>query len=181
MKSNNLYKNNFLNKTFLLMIFLMAIGFSKAQIAIGKQSTEGNNTILDFGTGTTNGIILPIVETLPTEGSAGLEGGTFLMDKNDLKLKMYDGTQWVALSDAGSISAVTFNTSAEKGDGVIFGNNTTTAKGVLVLESTDKAMILPKVASPETNIKSPYPGTMCYDTTSKSVAIFDGLKWNYWK
>ena len=42
-------------------------------------------------------------------------------------------------------------------------------------------MILPKVNQPEINVKSPYPGMICYDTASKTVAIFDGKVWNYWK
>jgi hypothetical protein len=55
------------------------------------------------------------------------------------------------------------------------------AKGVLVLESADKAMILPKITNPHTTVKNPYPGMMCYDLTSKSLAVFDGANWNYWK
>jgi hypothetical protein len=51
----------------------------------------------------------------------------------------------------------------------------------LVLESTSKALVLPKVANAETEIKSPAVGTMVYDLYSKSLAIFDGAKWNFWK
>lgn len=37
------------------------------------------------------------------------------------------------------------------------------ADGVLVLEPEDKAMILPKVAVPQLNVKNPYSGMMCYE------------------
>jgi len=52
--------------------------------------------------------------------------------------------------------------------------------GVLELRANDKALVLPKVENPHLNVKSPVPGMMVYDSNSKSLAIFDGLKWNYW-
>ncbi|MNG09522.1 hypothetical protein D3C84_929420 [compost metagenome] len=55
------------------------------------------------------------------------------------------------------------------------------ADGVLVLESADKALVLPKVNNPHITVKSPYTGMMCYDLNKKAVAIFDGVVWNYWK
>lgn len=167
-----------MKKLILTVIVFNFCLYATAQVAIAKSSVDGSG-ILDFPRGTTNGILLPIVETLPTASAA--QNGTFLMDKNDLKLKMCENATWVNLSDAGSISGVTFNTSAEVGNGVIIGDQTTTASGILVLESTNKALILPHVASPEINVKSPHPGMLVYDSTSKSVAVFDGLKWNYWK
>lgn len=167
-----------MKKIFLTIIAFNFCFYLNAQVAIGKSSVDGSG-ILDFPTGTTNGILLPIVETLPAASAA--QNGTFLMDKNDLKIKMCENATWVELSDAGSITSVAFNTSAEVGDGVIIGATSSTVDGILVLESTNKALILPHVASPETNVKSPHAGMLVYDSTSKSVAVFDGLKWSYWK
>lgn len=166
---------NMKNTMIAMALLLSASIYSR--VAIGKESVDGSG-ILDFPTGTTDGIILPIVETLPTASAE--QNGTFLMDKNDLKIKMCENGAWVELSDAGSIAGVTFNTSAEVGNGAIIGAQTSTVEGVLVLESINKALILPRVASPEINVKSPHAGMLVYDTTSKSVAVFDGLKWNYW-
>lgn len=154
---------------------------SFAQVAIGKNAVDGNNTILDFEESTTNGIILPAVNTAPTGLDAMNNGGTFAFDLTDSKVKMYENGVWVELSDVGEKTALLTNSSDEVGDGVIIGAETTTAKGVLVLESDKDAMILPKVNQPEINVKSPYPGMICYDTASKTVAIFDGKVWNYWK
>ncbi len=67
------------------------------------------------------------------------------------------------------------------GGGVVLGADSSSASGVLVLESSDKALILPKVTNPHLNMKSPTIGAMCYDTTSKSIAIFNGKEWAYWK
>lgn len=165
-------------KNIILLLGILSSGFIFAQVGIGKESIDGDG-ILDFAPNTTNGIMLPIVETLPNDAVAG----TILMDKNDKTVKMKDDSTWVALSDAGSVNNVTFNSNAEVPgpNRVIIGNSTTTVPGVLVLESSEKALVLPKIADPHINVKSPYPGMMCYDTVSKTMAVFDGLKWSYWK
>lgn len=167
-----------MKKIILIFGFLMFGVYSYAQVTIGKATVDGSG-LLDFAPNTTNGIILPIVETLPTASAA--INGTFLMDKNDSKIKMCENGTWVALSDAGSISGVTFNTSSDIGAGVIVGATSSSVPGVLVLESTTKALILPKISDPHSSVKSPMPGMMVYDLTSKSVVFYDGLKWNYWK
>nr|WP_315027995.1 hypothetical protein [uncultured Chryseobacterium sp.] len=165
-------------KKIITIITLFYIGILSAQVAIEKPQVDGDG-LLDFAANTTKGILLPIVETLPTDAVAG----TLLMDKNDQTIKMNVESAWVPLSDAGSVAGVTFNTNSEISgqNRIIMGAPTTTAPGVLVLESSNKALILPKIASPHLNVKSPYPGMMCYDTVGKAVAVFDGLKWSYWK
>lgn len=151
-----------------------------AQVAIGKQTVDGNSTVLDFNnvSGNTKGLILPATSGLP---AGALVNGTFIFDTTDKKVKVYENNIWKSLSDAGNSSAVVVNNSAETGKGVIMGEATSTADGVLVLESQNKAMILPQIATPHLNVKNPYPGMMCYDTTSKTLAVFDGSVWNYWK
>lgn len=151
-----------------------------AQVAIGKQTVDGNCTVLDFDnvSGNTKGLILPATSGLP---SGSLENGTFIFDVTDNKVKMYENDAWKSLSDAGNSSAVIANNSAESGKGVIMGEAASSANGVLVLESQNKAMILPQIAAPHLNVKNPYPGMMCYDTVSKTLAVFDGSVWNYWK
>lgn len=165
-------------KKIITTITIFCVGMISAQIAIEKTQADGDG-LLDFPPNTTKGILLPIVETLPTNASPG----TLLMDKNDRILKMNVESAWIPLSDPGSVSGAVFNTNAEISgqNRVIMGSSTTNVPGVLVLESSDKALILPKIASPHLNVKNPYPGMICYDTTSKTMAVFDGLKWNYWK
>ena len=176
-------------KNTIYIIILSSLGSSVfGQVAMGKQSINGAATILDFdnAAGNTKGIILPAVENNNNALAATItdNNGTFLFDKSDQKVKMYENSIWVNLSDKGSITsalASNTNTSVENGKGVIIGSDTTSAKGILVLENDTKSMILPKIANPHTNVKSPYPGMMCYDTTSKTLALFDGTNWNYWK
>ena len=163
---------------------LITIGFIfsfctiiSAQTAIGKRTVDGS-AVLDFASGTTQGIILPAVETLPATPA----NGTFLFDKNDSKVKLHQDGIWVELSGTGSNTGIVpYSGTADNGRKTVIGSRTTTADGVLVLEAPDKALVLPKVASPHLNVKSPYPGMMCYDTTKKALAVFDGSVWNYWK
>lgn len=152
-----------------------------AQVAIEKETVEGNSTVLDFDNtaGNTKGLILPATSGLPSGGS--LANGTFVFDTTDNKVKVYENNAWKPLTDAGSSSAVAVNSSNDSGSGVIMGASASSADGVLVLESDTKAMILPKIASPHINVKNPYPGMICYDTASKTLAVFDGSVWSYWK
>ncbi|MGU3376559.1 hypothetical protein [Chryseobacterium sp. M5A1_1a] len=152
-----------------------------AQVAIAKENVDGNNTILDFNSTPTNtlGLILPAVDTLPALTASN--NGTFLFDKTDKMVKMYEKNGWVLLSDAGNTNAIISNSSPEIGRDVIIGAPSSSAKGILVLESNNKALILPKISNPHISVKSPYPGMLCYDTVSKSLAVFDGINWNYWK
>lgn len=161
------------------IFILISISFgtiTNAQTTVEKKTTDGSS-VLDFASGTTKGIILPAVETLPATPA----NGTFLLDKNDKKVKMYQNGAWVSLSEEGNITNLVPYGGADTANRTVMGSRTSTADGVLVLESPDKAMILPKVASPHLNVKSPYPGMMCYDTDKKALAVFDGSVWNYWK
>lgn len=166
------------------IILISIAGTAFGQVAIGKESIEGNSTLLDFDNSTSNikGIILPAVENTPL-GLNENNNGTFLYDRTLQQVRMYENNDWVDLTDPGNSSTVQVNTSIEnnQGQGVIIGSNTSNAKGILILESIDKALILPKINRPHENVKSPYPGMMCYDTESKSLAVFDGTNWSYWK
>ncbi|WP_334126750.1 hypothetical protein [Empedobacter brevis] len=172
-------------KNIKVLLLLCLTSYSFGQVAIGKENMNGNSTILDFNdaAGNTNGIILSAVNDISGALSIAAvnNNGTFLFDRSDNKVKMYENNVWVPLSDTGDSSEILVNTSTEVGAGVIIGAQTTDAKGVLVLESANTAMILPKIANPHTSVKSPYPGMLCYDTVSKTMAVFDGKVWNYWK
>jgi len=166
-------------KKFLMVtiISLSAFASVSAQTAINKNTADGSS-VLDFAAGTTKGIILPAVETLPATPA----NGTFLLDKTDKKIKMYQNGLWVELSGIGNITnIVPYSGTVDNGKQTVMGARSTGVDGVLVLESTNKALVLPKISNPHLNVKSPYPGMMCYDTNRKALAVFDGNVWNYWK
>ncbi len=163
-----------------IIVSIISLGLAtaaNAQTGIETRTTSPS-AVLQFASGTTKGIILPAVETLPTTPA----NGTFLFHKTDSKIKMRQNGAWVELSDTGSsANVVGYSGTVDNGKQTVIGAKSTTASGVLVLEASNKALILPKVANPHQNVQGPYPGMMCYDTTRNALAVFDGTVWNYWK
>lgn len=163
-----------------IIIFGLFPFFVNAQTGIETQQVSNNSILLDFPKGTTKGIILPAVETLPSTP----ENGTFLFDARsaEKKVKLYQNNGWIELSSTGStVSLVPYSGTVDNSKKTVMGAKESAADGVLVLESTNKALVLPHVTNPHLTVKSPYPGMMCYDTVKKAVAVFDGTVWNYWK
>lgn len=161
------------------MVFI-GLNQSYGQVAIGKDNLTNTSILLEFANGTTNGINLPLVTTLPAAGA--LVNGTIVLDRNDSKVKWCENGAWVDLTDSGNVTLTdpTPNPSPSTGGGAIIGATSSLASGVLILESSNKALVLPHVANPHSEIKSPTPGMMVYDTASKSVAFFNGTNWSYW-
>lgn len=171
---------------FLVLVFLgLGIRSSQAQTSVGKKMTEGADVLLDFKEGDNRGIILPWV----TNQSDVITpvGGTLIFDSQDKKVKYYqDGTSatWVDLSIKEGVVDLSIQEAVEEDvtyNSTVIGSRTTSASGVLVLESSDKAMVLPKMESPHLNILSPQAGTMAFDTVSKMLCIFNGNEWSFWK
>ena len=148
---------------------------------------------MEFEAGLNKGIILPYVRTMQVATS--LTPGTILVDASTAtkaKVKYYapgnslaDANNWVDLS-SGNEADITAalanqpNTTELASSKAIIGATTTPAKGVLVLESTTKSMLLPQVASTD-DVKDPAPGMMVYlNGTNKRLAVFNGAKWTFW-
>ena len=189
----------------ILAIAVSSMGFS--QVIIGNDTgTAANKTsvLLDFAAGQNKGIILPYVRTVPT--GTGLVGGTIILDASTptaAKVKYYapgnakaDANGWVDLS-SGDVANITSPVNhmaiqplstgvnaviEDPNSKAIIGANTSSADGVLVLESASKAMVLPIVA--DTNsVPDPAPGMMVYinKTGAKRLAVYNGNSWTYWK
>lgn len=166
-------------KKIILIIILFAPIFIFSQISIGKAFVDGDG-ILDFENPAKGGLILPSVTSLPTGNAA--TNGTIIYDYTNGLVKIRQNNVWENLTPKhGDNSMINLNASTETGNGVIIGANSSSADGVLVLESQTKALILPKVDRPHLNLVNPYPGTMCYDTYNKALAVFDGSKWYFYK
>lgn len=178
-----------MTKYIILTFIIFTTSIIRAQLVIDKQTISESSTLFEFNDLASNnkGIILPALETIPTfvitPGVSSPNNGTFLYDRTDKKVKMFQKNIWVDLSTAGNDSQIVVNESDESlgNQGVIIGSSSSRAKGVLVLESSNSAMILPHIANPHTTVINPYPGMICYDTVSKSLAVFDGNEWHYWK
>lgn len=176
-------------KKYISALLLTGFALANAQIIIGDAvgtATVKTSVLLEFAQGN-KGLILPYVRTLPA--STMLNQGTILLDASSpaaARMKFSDGTNWVDLSgqDADVTAALATQplSVVETSSKSIIGARSSTADGVLVLESTTKAMVLPIVADVQ-NILSPSPGMMVYVNKSgaKRLAVYNGSKWSYWK
>lgn len=159
-----------------------------AQVAIGKTQVTNSSVSLEFGS-QNRGVLLPWITSITSLIDA--PNGTICFDLSDNRIKIKYAVGWMDFSqnDLGTtIDPVTSidgallqnslneNTSSKTSIG-----NVSNANGILVLEDNNKAMILPKVASPHYNIVNPAPGMIVYDTDSKLIAFFNGKVWSYWK
>lgn len=175
-------------KNIFVIILTLSFGSLFSQVAIGKSSVSSGSVSLEFGTAN-RGIILPWVTS--TAAVTGVVNGTMIYDLSDKKVKIKYASGWKDLSLETSGTTVDPLTGV---DGVLIQNTATentsaktsigtptSAPGILVLEDTTKAMILPKVASPHLNIINPAPGMMVYDTFNKQLAVFNGRVWSFWK
>lgn len=162
--------------------------FASAQVAVGKTSVSNTNVSLEFGS-QNRGLLLPWVTN--TSSVTGAVDGTMVYDLSDKKVKVKYATIWKDLSvnAAGTTvdpvtnvdGAIIQNAATESTVAKFSVGAVTTTPGILVLEDTDKAMVLPKVASPHLNIINPAPGMMVYDTTTKLLTVFNGSVWTFWK
>lgn len=170
------------------IIAIFGLSFSQAQVAIGKNSVSSASVSLEFADDQNRGLLLPWVTDAASVTNA--ENGTLIYDNDDHKVKVKYAGGWFDLSvdntgttvdpisgvDGYSIQQpLTENTTAKIG----IGTDSSTA-GILVLEDSDKAMVLPKVADTD-DIINPAPGMMVYVTTAKMLAVFNGNVWSFWE
>ena len=170
-------------KNIFLTTFILISACVSAQVAIGKASVSSTAVSLEFGN-ENRGIVLPWVTN--TSDVTGVVDGTIVYNTTDKKVYVKYASGWKDLSiDAtGAVDTSLQNSLSDLDTAkVLIGGNpdTDTTPGILVLADTDKAMVLPKVASPHLNIVNPAAGMMVYDTTSKQLAVFNGTVWSFWK
>lgn len=176
-------KNIFIISTILLSSIAV-----QAQLAIGKDDVSSPAVSLEFGD-QNKGLLLPWVDNTSIVDANGAVNGTLVFDTEEMKVKVKYDSGWKDLSiEAGTTinpltnqdgldlqSSLTESESAK----VSIGTPTST-NGILVLEDTDKAMVLPKVETPHENIINPSPGLMVFDPVTKELAVFNGEVWTYW-
>jgi len=184
-------------KKIISLLLIGSFSAANAQIIIGDAvgtAAVKTSVLLEFAANQNKGIILPYVRTLPatpTEGTILLDAST----PTTARVKVYNangtsGTNgWLDLSGQNAdispvlatqpaIAAAPESATAK----VILGADNSATNGVLVLESTTKAMVLPIVADVQ-NIPSPSPGMMVYvnKAGAKRLAVYNGSKWSFWR
>lgn len=173
-------------KKIILVLIASASCLAFGQVAIGKTAVTNSSVSLEFASGP-KGIILPYVENTASIS----EPGTLILDASSgVHVKLKTSTGWFDYSAANSADIARdglVDLSAQTGlqekteAKVIIGANSSTADGVLVLESNNKAMILPQMVAPELNVIQPASGTIMYDPSRKVLCVFNGKEWAYWE
>ncbi|WP_426047296.1 hypothetical protein [Chryseobacterium sp. NFX27] len=164
--------------------FLMGT-FFHAQIGISRENVSNGSVSLQFGDNENKGLLLPYV----TDKTGITENGTLLFDTSDNKVKyLKDVNTWFDMSvDTTGTSDLNIQATdrvEHLGAKVCISQTlggTDTTQGILVLADDNKAMVLPKVASPHLNIISPSAGMIVYDTIKKQLAVYNGTVWSFWK
>lgn len=186
-----------------ISILSIVSGLFYSQITIAKTTPSAlpaNSSVsIEFGneTGGNKGIVLPWVTQ--TSEVTGAVPGTIVFDSRATEQKIYFAkaatanstvvSQWVDLSVGALTPTTAFtpdaNTESNTAKVLVGGNPATdTTPGVLVLGATDKAMVLPRVAS-IADVVSPSAGMMVFLTGTTTapinqLAVFNGREWSFW-
>ena len=173
-------------KNIVATLSLLFAATLSAQVAIGKATVSSPAVSLEFydNANNTRGIILPWVTS--TAAVTGAVNGTLVYNIAVRKIYVKYASGWRDLSvdTTGTVTTTLQDALSDLDTAkVLIGGDpaTDTTPGILVLADTNKAMVLPKVASPHLNIVKPSPGMMVYDTTKKQLAVFNGTVWSFWK
>jgi len=182
------------------LILLSIVNFTYSQVRIGQSSATNLSSLsvlLEFGDTKDKGIILPYVETALAEGTAQATGGTLIFDAStntEFKIKVKNqNAGWRDLSVQSGYTVAVANSvknpqTSPLADNAnakaIIGSISSPADGVLVLESADKAMVLPIVDDYKA-IKNPAPGMMAFlkgiIAQEHRLIVFNGQKWTFWR
>lgn len=171
-------------KKLILTISFLAAALASAQTAIDKTNTTSASASLEFGDNQYKGMVVPWVSSTTAANNNGAVDGTIIFDLTDNHLKAKENGTWKDYSlTAGAAPNASIQTGLVENVNLkaIIGATNSGAPGVVVLEESNKAMILPKGANPHLTIKNPAAGMLVYDTVSNSVAFFNGTSWTFWK
>lgn len=175
-------------KKIIIFTGLLSAIAGNAQVIInGSSSAAGSvsspSVLMEFQAGINKGIILPWNTSKPSSPS----NGTFILNTVNRQVEVFENNTWRNLSaDASTANPIdmtlqsspyTENTAAKS----IVGAQNTTASGIMVLESANKALVLPKVESPHLNIINPAPGMMVFDPVKELLCVYNGTQWSYWR
>lgn len=170
-----------MRKALFFMLFGTGLFYGQVIVGSGKTQPTNSSVSLEFGTGNL-GLILPYVTA--ESSVAGAVNGTIIYDQATKKVKIRQNGVWIDFSIIAGETVVTQPASVAGNEAarVVIGTETAaTPPGILVLEDTDKAMLLPQVTSPHLTIINPAPGMMVYDPLKKQVAVFNGTVWTFWE
>lgn len=177
------------------LFFVIFSHLLTAQVAIGKTGLSSPDISVEFNytfgdPETQRGIILPWI--ISESDVKTPVPGTLVFDSASKTAKVYVETDDIGVNiwkDLSVNNSGSVNTSEQTSAGVteldvskaIISLNTpiTNTSGVLVLEDTDKAMVLPTVDI-YSKVINPSAGCLVYDITNNLVCFFNGTVWSFW-
>ena len=159
-----------------LFLLIFSFSFLSAQVIVGDEFTKVNDLDIDkiaLSFDTSNmGIILPIIKPV-AETNDIIKPGAIFVSAKDNRVKIYNKSYessllWLTNSISGSLPVDTSIENNNVNDFII-GNQTNLTKGILVLETDNKTLVLPKIGDkdnpPHKYIKDPYIGTIGFADT----------------
>lgn len=168
-----------MKKLLLLLPILLSLPLlGQVIIGTGKTVLTNSSVSLEFGN-EPKGLVLPWVSS--KEDVVNPEPGTIIFDVKDKKVKVKLLSSWkdLTVDNSGFVSTVMQDNLLENKNAKVSIGTPTSVSGILVLEDTDKAMILPTVNSYK-DIMNPAPGMMVFDVSKKMLCLFNGTVWSFW-
>lgn len=175
----------------ILIIIIIACGINSTQAQVGIERDSQTEIVrgdglMDFPENATKGILLPRVDDTSSIATEGTVGGAIAFNMAKQRVEFYnpDRNTWFGMTDASAIQVEGYTdfVNIASANGVIVEDGTgldDAPTGVLVLESNERALILPQVPD-ATQLPSPKAGTICFDMASNSIAVFNGEVWSFW-
>ena len=169
----------------ILILLLIGLGFVQfnAQVSIERPNKDvRGDGIMDFPESATKGILLPRVENTTETPVAG---GALAFNLTTQQVEVFNPLiGWQAMTENSETDIIALSNFDElnPANGVIISNEENTEDvpvGVLVFESTNKALILPQLVD-VTLMPSPEAGMIAYDISTQSMDIFNGSVWSFW-
>ena len=166
------------NKTIIIIGILFASLTMSAQIGVDKATGFGASALLEFGNEARGIRLMPVTDATTLTASAG----TIVFDGTTGSFRYYNGTVWSSVVTGGCAPCGAPTVADDSNQGVILGENTSVAQGVLILgkdTGETKGLVLPNVNLAEAKIPSPPIGLMVYDTSSETVKVYNGVVWTH--
>ncbi|NML59385.1 hypothetical protein [Chryseobacterium cheonjiense] len=161
-------------KNIIILATLALAGWFHAQVAIGKTTLTNSSVALEFGTDV-RGIRLPVVTDVSAMTGTN---GSMVFDAATGSFRFYANNVWSTATAGGQTGGAP--TGADTGNGVIIGANSSSATGALIIESSDKALVLPRAVLIDQRTITGVKGLAMWDSAMKAVVVYDGAKWNYY-
>lgn len=158
----------------LVLVLTSTISQLKAQVAINTDGSAPNASAMLDVTSTDKGILIPRVAS--TGSITSPVNGLLVYSTADNTFNYYDGSAWKKVSTANSQWTTTGSNIYYNTGGVAIGGGTVNSSAILDLQSTDKGILIPRVAGTG-SVTAPVAGLLIYSTTDKAFYYYDGSAW----